>query len=233
MNLKNLNDTAVKAVKQAVERGLDERITEEYILRFSDLLKDLELDLKYKPLLYSYALDALRRHPEVKEVILFDDIDDKAFISFHTPFCIGRRLFKILNNIAPAIVSGSESYAQFVSPKDMTRLIELERTENNDSCVTISQTVQSGGHRAVDIRMEIMVDTGQSMAKSVSFYRAGVEKETNLCVYENDGAINHRTEDRLNRFLSDWLSDIQKLGFKEKQLNTGEDLEINTPEYTG
>jgi len=218
MNLHSLSDMAVKAVSQAVMRGLDDRVSEEYILHFDDLSDGLELDSNDKNLFIKYALEAFRAHPEVKNIGLFDDVN-KAFLAFHTPFSIEHTLFKTLNNMTPAFISGSEEYALFTSPKDKAKDIILEK--NDDSgCVIMTQLVQAGSCIIRDIQMQIMIDVRQSTAKAVSFCREGAEKRIKLCIYEDDGSINNRTAGRLNRFLSDWLIDMQRRGFKEKRLKT-------------
>lgn len=82
--VKELETVAKYEADAAVRRGLEDRVTGEYILRPDDLSKNLNLEPERQIVFDKLVMDALRAHPEVEGIELTSD-GDNLFVSFHTP----------------------------------------------------------------------------------------------------------------------------------------------------
>lgn len=85
LSLQILHDMAEKAADQAVARGLDDRVTDDYILKLDDLSENYVFDTQNQNTFNDFALHALRVHPELSGLELSDD-GNTAFLSFRKPF---------------------------------------------------------------------------------------------------------------------------------------------------
>lgn len=83
--VKELENVAKYEVDAAVRKGLEDRVTDIYILKPDDLSENLNLEPDKQIIFDKLAMDALRAHPEVKGIELTSD-GHNVFVSFHQPF---------------------------------------------------------------------------------------------------------------------------------------------------
>ena len=146
-------------------------------------------------------------------------------VASHQPFAGINRLlqaenFKTLNNLAPAFVKRDECYCCFTSPYDITRLVELHRVELSDTCVTMTHTIESGGHRPIsDVHMDLIINEDDSRVHAIGLNREGMAKS--VSVYRDDNSYDQNVEYDLNQFLSSFLDDVTRLRFEQMELEQG------------
>ena len=190
-------ETSSEEVKKEIENSLDD-----FFLAYRDkyeLPKELyEINSTYRNRLIEciYLDCTLGLNPEHL---------DRAFIDSS----MERKNYMLFESLAKPVLTDDAVYIKYASPGYM----DLNVEQIYDKKIAISHYFEFNGDMMADPDMELKVDEKNRLLYPLSY------QQDNLGYYVS-AEDNPKVTEELNQFMQDWLINIQKQGFKVKEIHT-------------